>query len=101
MKGSISLQRQVDREEIEKFILMVVAADGGRNPHAATATATISIADANDNRPSCEEVSCKVSSIVSFPSLNSFCNLVALHVEYVNKPNRFKMHCICFCAFRH
>ena len=58
--GQIDVKQEIDREEIEKFHVVIIATDGGRRPNSATATATIIINDVNDNPPKCENTKCTV-----------------------------------------
>ena len=76
--GKVEVKKRLDREEVEKFTIVVVAVDGGeRQPNSATATLTVNINDVNDNPPRCEETSCQVG--------NRMCVFVCV--------------CVCVCTF--
>ena len=49
--GSIFVEKRLDYEFSEVFVLRVVATDGGRIPRSAKVTVRITLLDANDNRP--------------------------------------------------
>ncbi|XP_077285553.1 cadherin-N2 [Arctopsyche grandis] len=50
-EGVVSIQRPLDREDIPKHELKVLAIDDGIPPKTATATLTVSVLDINDNAP--------------------------------------------------
>jgi len=51
--GEVNVNRELDRETKETYVLTVAATDGA---FVTTATVTIEILDANDNAPVCEQV---------------------------------------------
>ena len=58
--GEINIKRSVDREEIAKFTIVIVASDQGRQRREATSTVTVIIVDVNDSPPRCAETICEV-----------------------------------------
>lgn len=52
--GTIRAMKPFDREEQAYYEFLVLAIDGGDEPHTSTATITLEILDENDNRPSFE-----------------------------------------------
>lgn len=49
--GRVVIQQLLDREDIPRYTIHVLAEDDGRPPQTATATLTIFLADVNDNAP--------------------------------------------------
>ncbi|XP_052005941.1 protocadherin-20 [Xyrauchen texanus] len=45
------VQKQLDRETVENYFLVLVAVDGGSLPHSATANLNVTVTDVNDNCP--------------------------------------------------
>ncbi|XP_021703018.1 neural-cadherin isoform X1 [Aedes aegypti] len=50
-EGTVTIQRQLDREAISKYNLEILAIDDGVPPRTATATLTVEVKDVNDNAP--------------------------------------------------
>ncbi|KAI5742124.1 hypothetical protein M8J77_003534, partial [Diaphorina citri] len=50
-EGTVSIQRQLDREETPRHQVKILAIDDGIPPRTATATLTVIVQDINDNAP--------------------------------------------------
>ena len=50
-QGKVSIQRGLDREEVPRHHIKVLAIDDGVPPKTATATLTVIVDDVNDNAP--------------------------------------------------
>ena len=53
--GQISTTRRLDREESERYELVVEAVDGGRPPRSSQALVSVAVNDVNDNAPEIAE----------------------------------------------
>lgn len=49
--GVVKIQRMLDREDIPRHQVKILAVDDGSPPRTATATLTVVVADINDNAP--------------------------------------------------
>ena len=74
--GVIKLAKSLDYESKTQHVLTVKAADGGTQARETTTTVTINVLDANDNLPTCDEMSIVVTipeSRVQGDSVNKYC----------------------------
>jgi len=49
--GTVTIQRQLDREDTPRHQVKILAIDDGIPPRTATATLTVIVQDINDNAP--------------------------------------------------
>ncbi|GAB6020929.1 hypothetical protein CHUAL_003573 [Chamberlinius hualienensis] len=49
--GKVTIKRQLDREDILRHVVHILAVDDGAPPKTATATLTVNVLDVNDNAP--------------------------------------------------
>lgn len=49
--GNVIIMKPLDREEVDRYTLTVLAQDQGHPPNNSTATLVINVSDANDNAP--------------------------------------------------
>ena len=54
------LREKLDREELEQFVVTVVAIDGGDPPKTGSIYINVTVLDANDNNPMFENISYEV-----------------------------------------
>ncbi|KAK3585845.1 hypothetical protein CHS0354_038372 [Potamilus streckersoni] len=65
--GLIQIKRDLDRETVDKYLLVVQVKDGGLPVRSSTITATVTVLDVNDNVPSFSSTSFSFSVFENVP----------------------------------